>query len=117
MTDYSESPLSACAKTTMAVRRVASRSRCDRDALRALGATLSLICVLLATTSAAAQAGTPYVDGISDQSLQAWDSGFNVSYFGGYFSTHWVAAGHIKYARYVVPVSYTHLTLPTKRIV
>jgi hypothetical protein len=55
----------------------------------------------LGATSAAA-AGTPYVDGISDQSLPAWDGGFTGSYFARLFSSAWVSGGHIRLARYVV---------------
>jgi hypothetical protein len=60
----------------------------------------------VATTAAtvatpAALAGTPYVDGISDQSLPAWDGGFAGSYFGRLFSAVWVHGGHIRLARYV----------------
>jgi hypothetical protein len=46
-------------------------------------------------------AGTPYVDGISDQSLPAWDGGFAGSYFARLFSSVWVGGGHIRLARYV----------------
>jgi hypothetical protein len=41
------------------------------------------------------------VDGISDQSLPAWDGGFAQSYFGRLFSATWVSAGHVRLARYV----------------
>ena len=44
----------------------------------------------------------PYVDGISDQSLPAWDGGFSGSPFAAYFSRAWIARGHISYARYAV---------------
>ena len=45
-----------------------------------------------------------YVDGISDQSLPAWDGGFEGSYFAGLFDDTWVhgAGAHIAFARYVV---------------
>jgi hypothetical protein len=42
------------------------------------------------------------VDGISDQSLPAWDGGVSAGYFGRFFSAAWVTGGHIKLARYVV---------------
>jgi hypothetical protein len=44
---------------------------------------------------------TAYVDGISDQSLPAWDGDFADSYFGRLFSAVWVNGGHIRLARYV----------------
>ena len=47
-------------------------------------------------------APTPYVDGVSDQSLPAWDGGFSGSYFARLFSSVWVHGGHIRLARYVV---------------
>lgn len=49
--------------------------------------------------------GTPYVDGISDQSLPYWDTSFAGSYSAGFFHDAWVADGlssHISLARYVV---------------
>jgi hypothetical protein len=54
-----------------------------------------------ALCDAPARAGTAYVDGISDQSLPAWDGGFAESYFARLFSAVWVSAGHISLARYV----------------
>ena len=47
---------------------------------------------------------TSYVDGISDQSLPAWDGGFDQSYFAGLFEDTWVhgPGAHIAFARYVV---------------
>jgi len=42
------------------------------------------------------------VDGISDQSMALWDSGFADGRFAAYFADRWVANGHIAYARYVV---------------
>ena len=57
-----------------------------------------------ASLSAPARAATIYVDGISDQSLPAWDGGFYHSYFTGLFNDTWVngPASHITFARYVV---------------
>jgi hypothetical protein len=51
------------------------------------------------TGSALPQAGTPYVDGISDQSLPGWDG-----YFTDFFQTEWrdSFSSHITLARYVV---------------
>jgi hypothetical protein len=56
----------------------------------------------LAFASVSAQAGTSYVDGISDQSIPNWDGGFSSSYFAGFFSSNWASGGHIRLARYVV---------------
>jgi hypothetical protein len=53
----------------------------------------------LETTSARA---TEYVDGISDQSMASWDGGFG-GYFTSFFKSEWIASGHIKYARFVMP--------------
>jgi hypothetical protein len=49
-------------------------------------------------------AATSYVDGISDQSLPAWDGGFEASYFAGLFDDTWVhgPGAHVDFARYVV---------------
>jgi hypothetical protein len=86
---------------------------------RATGATAGgivafviLMSLMIGRASVADAAGTPYVDGISDQSLSSWDSGFANSYFEGYFASHWIAGGHIKYARYVV--QWNVMTEPTK---
>ncbi|HEY5343803.1 MAG TPA: hypothetical protein VIJ66_09130 [Solirubrobacteraceae bacterium] len=56
-----------------------------------------------ALTSTAATA-TSHVDGISDQSLPAWDGGFDQSYFAGLFDDAWVhgPGAHVDFARYVV---------------
>jgi hypothetical protein len=68
---------------------------------------LRRICVLvlalaagLVHGAATASAGTPYVDGISDQSLPAWDGSDSDSPFAGLFATAWV--GQITLARYVL---------------
>ena len=50
--------------------------------------------------AATASAGTPYVDGISDQSLPTWDGSDSDSPFAGLFATAWV--GQITLARYVL---------------
>jgi len=50
--------------------------------------------------AATASAGTPYVDGISDQSLPAWDGSDSDSPFASLFATAWV--GQITLARYVL---------------
>jgi hypothetical protein len=65
----------------------------------AVALALSLVCA-----GASAQATTAYVDGISDQSLPAWDGGFHGSYFAALFHDEWVGApaAHIVFARYVV---------------
>jgi len=70
---------------------------------------VSALCLILAIWSAPARAASgslapaagTYVDGISDQSLPAWDGDFSGSYFGRLFSAVWVAGGHIRLARYV----------------
>ena len=56
------------------------------------------------SVSAPASATTSYVDGISDQSLPAWDGGFAGSYFAERFHDTWVGSppSHITLARYVV---------------
>lgn len=48
----------------------------------------------------AARAGTPYVDGISDQSLPTWDEPSSASSFASVFDATW--AGQITLARYVL---------------
>ncbi|HEY2572399.1 MAG TPA: hypothetical protein VGI27_13055, partial [Solirubrobacteraceae bacterium] len=52
----------------------------------------------------AAHAGTGHVDGISDQSLPAWDGSFAGSPFAELFRSRWTGAGsgQIAFARYVV---------------
>jgi hypothetical protein len=63
------------------------------------------VCVAAASALASTHAfaaDTPYVDGISDQSMPVWNGGFAESYFAEYFADRWVADGHISYARYVV---------------
>jgi hypothetical protein len=47
---------------------------------------------------------TSYVDGISDQSLPAWDGDFDESWFAGLFDDTWVhgPGAHVTFARYVV---------------
>jgi hypothetical protein len=60
-------------------------------------------CASFVPSATSAWAGTAFVDGISDQSLPGWDSGFSGGpYFSGFFPSHWVASGHIRLARYVV---------------
>jgi hypothetical protein len=65
-------------------------------------AALSLSLAFLGPSPRAA--ASSYVDGISDQSLPAWDGGFHGSYFAGLFHDLWVGrpASHITLARYVV---------------
>ncbi len=63
----------------------------------ALGCSLLFVVVQPSVSSA-----TEYVDGISDQSIPNWDSGFAGSYFAGFFGTTWIAGGRISLARYVV---------------
>lgn len=66
--------------------------------------------------------GTPYVDGISDQSLPAWDGSFADGWFAGLFRDAWVATwagdpsgglpAHITLARYVVQWNITSGAYP-----
>lgn len=58
------------------------------------------LAIILASVPASAKAGTGYVDGISDQSLPAWDGSFAGSSFASFFHQTWV--GQITLARYVV---------------
>jgi len=76
-----------------------------------LGAARGIVTICMATfglglafVGASAQAGTSHVDGISDQSLPGWDSGFSGSYFAALFRGAWVGSppAHITLARYVV---------------
>jgi hypothetical protein len=64
------------------------------------GLCLLALLVSLAAGPGAARAGTPYVDGISDQSLTDWNGGFSTSPFASFFRETWV--GQIAFARYVV---------------
>ncbi len=63
------------------------------------------LCVALLALSAiagvaTARARTSYVDGISDQSLPAWDGSFSRSSFASFFGATWV--GQISFARYAL---------------
>ncbi len=67
--------------------------------------SLRRVCILafaicLLHGAPAASAGTPYVDGISDQSLSAWAGPSSGSSFASLFDAAW--AGHITLARYVL---------------
>ncbi len=61
---------------------------------------LLALAVGLVSGADTARAGTPYVDGISDQSLPAWNGSFSASPFASFFRATWV--GQIAFARYVV---------------
>jgi hypothetical protein len=67
-----------------------------------------VVCMALLVASASswpsASAGSGHVDGISDQSLPAWDGSFATSPFAGFFRSRWTRAGsgQIAFARYVV---------------
>jgi hypothetical protein len=63
---------------------------------------MAALCLALAFSCGPARAQGPYVDGISDQGLPAWDGGSPGGYFRGLFTNVWVAHGHIKLARYVM---------------
>jgi hypothetical protein len=71
-----------------------------RGAWIALGRSVLVLAVCLALMPATAGAGTNYVDGISDQSLPAWNGSFVDSSFASFFRASWV--GQIAFARYVV---------------
>lgn len=74
--------------------------------IRHIARSAWLLCVSFAllvglvAAVAAARAATPYVDGISDQSLPAWNGSFAGSSFANFFRNTWV--GQIALARYVV---------------
>ena len=87
-------------------RRAARRRRCRRALLCALAA---LAC-LAGLGAASAQAGTAYVDGISDQNLGLWNGDFQDASgaftmpFDEFFSSAWVGSSpsqHLRYARFV----------------
>ncbi|HEV3034889.1 MAG TPA: hypothetical protein VGX72_08875 [Solirubrobacteraceae bacterium] len=67
-----------------------------------LSAVVGLVVLLLSFLAGAgtARAGTPFVDGISDQSLPVWNGSFTTSAFVSSFRTSWV--GQIAFARYVL---------------
>lgn len=72
--------------------------RRKRDTARWVAGTwvfVGLLC--LAFSQASALAGTPYVDGISDQNLPGWSGLFRT-----WFTNNWVNGpnGHIRFARY-----------------
>jgi hypothetical protein len=69
-----------------------------------LAVSLAALSLALMPLTAPAGAATSHVDGISDQSLPAWDGGFRESYFTGLFDDIWVhgPGAHIEFARYVV---------------
>lgn len=71
-----------------------------RRAWIGFGRCVLVLAVCVALTPATARAGTPYVDGISDQSLPAWNGSFADSAFASFFRATWV--GQIAFARYVV---------------
>ncbi len=79
-----------------------SRLRLTR-ALRAstaFGRGVLVLAVCLVLMPATANAATTYIDGISDQSLPAWNGSFADSSFASFFRVSWV--GQIALARYVV---------------
>ena len=74
---------------------------------RTLPPAVVVIVVLLVASALgcpAASAGSGHVDGISDQSLPAWDGSFAASPFAAFFRSSWTRAGsgQIAFARYVV---------------
>jgi hypothetical protein len=62
------------------------------------GALVLVVCLVLMPANA--EAATSYVDGISDQSLPAWNGSFADSSFASFFRARWV--GQIAFARYAV---------------
>lgn len=72
--------------------------------VRVAAASLAGLLVALSLTCTRASAGTRYIDGISDQSLPAWDGSFTGSPFASFFRSTWsrAASGQIGLARYVV---------------
>jgi hypothetical protein len=68
-----------------------------------IGACLAVV-LALAVTCASAAASTRRIDGLSDQSLPAWDGGFAGSSFARVFRSRWTVegSGQIAFARYVV---------------
>jgi hypothetical protein len=62
----------------------------------------------------AGERATRSVDGISDQSLPAWDGNFDDSYFAGLFDDVWVhgPGAHVEWARYVVQWNVTSGAYP-----
>jgi hypothetical protein len=64
------------------------------------GVLVLVLVACLALSPATAQAGTSYVDGISDQSLPVWNGSFADSSFASFFRASWV--GQVAFARYVV---------------
>jgi hypothetical protein len=71
---------------------------------RLILAALAALSFAPVSLTASAGAATSHVDGISDQSLPAWDGGFRESYFAGLFDDAWAhgPGAHISFARYVV---------------
>jgi hypothetical protein len=67
-----------------------------------LGWCLLVLLLALVVPVAPAHANTSTIDGISDQSLPAWDGAFADSYFAELFRAEWDSASRIRYARYVV---------------
>jgi hypothetical protein len=67
---------------------------------RAIRVCLAALAAGMLAGTAAARAGTPYVDGISDQGLPAWDGSFARSPFARLFRATWL--GQISLARYVL---------------
>jgi hypothetical protein len=81
----------------------------------ALCLSLASICIGAAFVCASAEAGTAYIDGISDQSMPVWDGSFPGSYFSSFFANTWVNGGHIRLARYVVQWNVMNGSYPSYR--
>jgi hypothetical protein len=67
---------------------------------RALGVCIAALAAGMLAGAVSARAGTRYVDGISDQSLPAWDGSFSDSSFASFFRARWLR--QISLARYVL---------------
>jgi hypothetical protein len=86
----------------------APRHGLARTVCRLIGAAGCALALISAAGTSTALAGTPYVDGISDQNLGLWagaylDSGAFTVPMGDLFTDAWVGSppSHILYARFV----------------
>jgi len=84
-------------------RRRAITAITERPVVRAVACMATLL-LALAMAGPRPAAGAGYIDGISDQSLPAWDGSFADSPFASLFRSRWSRrdSGQISLARYVV---------------
>jgi hypothetical protein len=98
-----------------------SKGTSARTLLRRCACSCALVILGLVLSQTAAFAGTTYVDGLSDQKIEWWNTTgtpaagwWNGEYqpysFPEFFSHAWIADGHIRYARYVI--QWNALSLP-----